>query len=106
MGDLTLAQRLPRPVLNYLIETFFPSGALFGDDYFKAVDKAKLAKNWGTSEMGCATYMISSVRENGRDKAVFSVEDMTNRGEPVGSWSLTVERTDCISRNQKKTSYE
>lgn len=95
-GWMNLLQKILRPVLNWVVETVFPTGAFFGNDYLRNLktDSAGLSDKWGSTEMACAMFVTSYVREMGAESATFEASDITASGVEVGSWRLTVEKID------------
>lgn len=90
---LTVAQKMLRPVLNYLVERFFPEGAFFGKDYLRTLQSSEeFTEKWGSVEMACAMFLVSRVRDMNATNAVFEANDITDEGTPVGSWRLTAEK--------------
>jgi hypothetical protein len=91
---MTLTQKALRPVLNWLVETVFPNGAFFGNDYLRNLqtDNSDLSEKWGSVEMACAMFVTSYVREMGAESATFEASNITKSGVEVGSWRLTVEK--------------
>lgn len=90
---LSLTQRALRPVLNFLVERFFPTGAFHGNHYLHSLSAdTQLAEKWGSAEMACAMFITSRLRKLGATEATFKASDVTDCGVPVGSWLITVEK--------------
>ena len=93
MSKLTIAQKALRPVLNFLVERYFPNGAFFGNDYMRDLDsRPDLVEKWGSFEMACAMAITSRLRRAGAVHATFTASEVEDRGVPVGSWRMTVEK--------------
>ena len=90
MTDLTLSQRTLRPVVNFLVERFFPQGAFFGYDL---ADRFKDADgHFGVVGSGAAMYLQRIMRRGGNDTMHIDMHEITDNGEPVGSYRLTLEK--------------
>ena len=90
---MRVMQKILRPVLNFLIERYFPRGAFFGNEYLTAFDgDMGLAEKWGSVEMACSMLITSRVRELGGTHATFEATDIEHSGVQVGTWRLTVDR--------------
>lgn len=86
-------QKILRPMINLAVETFFPEGAFYGENYLRDLrsDSADLTAKWGSVEMACMMFVTTSLREQGATKATFEATDVTHEGVPMGSWKVTVE---------------
>lgn len=92
---LTIAQKAIRPFLNFLVERFFPTGAFYGDRYLHSLSAdTQLAEKWGSTEMACAMFITSRLRKMGATEATLEASEVTDRGVPVGSWRVTVEKVE------------
>lgn len=90
---MTYTQRLMRPILNFLVERFFPNHAFFGNDYLTAFKShPDLAIKWGSTDMAVAMFLVSRLRKQGATKGTFEATEVTDNGTPVGSWRLTLEK--------------
>lgn len=92
---LTITQKILRPILNWTVETFYPDGAFYGGDYLKTLESDNgLIEKWGSVEMACAMLITSRLRKRGATSAKLEATDVTDCGEPVGSWMVTIEQVD------------
>lgn len=93
MMGMTIAQRALRPVMRYIVERFFPDGAFFGRRFLRGlITDADLVRTWSSTEMACAMFLVSRMREEGATEATFEASDVTDGGAPVGSWRMTVQK--------------
>ena len=92
---LTWKQKALRPIVNFVVERWFPAGAFFGCEYFTTLADGELAEKWGSSEMACAAFIMSVVRNANATEAIFTAEGVTHQGNPVGDWRLTIEKMPC-----------
>jgi hypothetical protein len=90
---LTLTQKALRPVLKFLTERYFPSGAFYGREYLKPFAEMD-AKGNGISGGSAAMYLQSVIRKAKLDGARFDMREVTYNGTPVGSWRLSLDRID------------
>lgn len=87
---MTLIQRILRPVLNYLVETFFPKDAFYGNDFLKAFERAEIDyAPTAISAAGC--LLISELSNSYSTECIVTVENISLHGKPVGSWRLIIE---------------
>ena len=90
---MTFTQKILCPVINFLVERFFPNGMFVGSYYwFEVSGNVEASEKWGTPQMASAMLVVSKVRETGATKAVFEAGDMSLDGEAIGDWRLTVEK--------------
>ena len=93
---MNFIQKLLRPVLNWTVETFFPTGAFYGDNYLRNLrtDVDGLSEKWNSVEMACMMFVTSSLHEQGATEAIFTATEVTSNGTPMGSWKITAERVE------------
>lgn len=90
--NLTLTQRLLRPVINWLVEGWFPKGCFYGNNYlddFKKFDQGKevIGKT-------AAMYLQSIMRKAEATTITYEMTEITDRDILVGSYKLTLEKID------------
>lgn len=89
---LTLMQRLLRPIINWLVETWFPNSCFYGNSYlqdFKDFDKGKdlIGKT-------AAMYLQSIMRKADATSISYEMTEITEHDVHIGSYKLTLERMD------------
>ncbi|AHD09983.1 hypothetical protein [Phaeobacter gallaeciensis] len=88
----TLMQRLLRPVINWLVEGWFPKGCFYGRNYlndFKVLDQGK-----DVVGKTAAMYLQSIMRKADATSIIYEMTEVTERNVPVGSYKLTLEKID------------
>lgn len=90
MSKMTTSQRLLRPVVNFLVERYFPKGAFFGKEYFTIFKKWDKEK--GSMGYSAALYLQSIVRENDAETMVTRLGDVIVNGENVGDWEISIRK--------------
>ena len=91
----TRIQKILRPVIRKLVEKFFPRGAFYGDEFLRGLKTdTNLIGKWGSVEMACALYIMTTLRKAGATTGTFEAHDVTDEGVPVGSWKVTVEKVE------------
>ncbi|AUR11225.1 hypothetical protein PhaeoP48_01228 [Phaeobacter inhibens] len=88
----TPTQRLLRPVINWLVEGWFPKGCFYGSSYlddFKAFDKGK-----DVVGKTAAMYLQSIMRKSDATSVIYEMTEVTERDVLVGSYKLTLEKVD------------
>lgn len=91
---LTWKQRALRPIINFFVERYFPKGAFYGNDYLNVFNDKGMVDKWGSSSIVSAMYLVGYLRDNKADSGTFKFTGMTNNGNHVGDWELTLERMD------------
>ena len=87
--DLTITQRALRPVVNFLVEWFFPNGAFYGKEYFDAFKKFD-----GDSIGQASTLWIThTMHRMNADTLDVEIKGLKIRGEPVGDFEITARLT-------------
>lgn len=87
---MTFMQRILRPVLNFMVERYFPKGAFYGHDFFRAFEEAEIDHApSATTAAGC--LLISAMSKDYQTEMIITVEGITLNGEPKGDWRLIVE---------------
>jgi hypothetical protein len=89
---LTLTQRALRPVLNFIVERYFPSGAFFGCSFLDAFDMHDRAK--GICGYSAAMYLQRIARKSNAASLSITMNEITDNGEPVGTWHLEISQID------------
>jgi len=89
---LTKAQRLARPVINFLVERYFPNGLFFYGSgplsAFDMVDGEKKTAIGGMAAMALARHAHNS----SATKLTVDAEAITVNDDDIGDWRITVER--------------
>lgn len=88
--ELTLTQRALRPVINRLVEGWFPNECFYGNsflDAFKELDRGE-----GVTGKTAAMYLQSIMREARADTITYEMIEVTERDVSVGSYKLTLEK--------------
>ena len=89
MSELTLPQRMMRPIINFLVERFYPAGCFYGDgDPMRTFD----GNSGGTIGRAAVMVLIRKVSDSGADKLGADFDGVTVNGEPIGDWRVTVQR--------------
>lgn len=89
---LTLMQHLLRPVINRLVEGWFPKGCFYGNNYldsFKTLDQGK-----DVTGQTAAMYLQSIMRKAQATSITYEMTEITDRDVLVGSYKLTLEKID------------
>jgi len=86
---LTWKQKALRPVINFLVETWFPNGMFYGHDYFDAFSCFDTDKQ--VTGYTAAMYLQSIMRDHGAESISVEMHEVTQQGVPVGSYKLTLE---------------
>lgn len=88
MTDMSVQQKIARPVINWLVETFFPNGAFYGRTYFDAFREVQ--KEDG-SPLGQASvvWLVHSMHRLNAAEVRVEIGDMSICGEPVGDFVIT-----------------
>lgn len=88
MTDLSIQQKIARPVINWLVETFFPNGAFYGRTYF---DAFREVQDDDGSALGQASvvWMVHNMHRLNAAHIRVEIEDMSISGEPVGDFVIT-----------------
>lgn len=91
---LTKAQRMARPVINFLVERYFPNGLFFYGkgplQAFDMVDREKKTAIGGMAALALARHAHSSQAT----KLTVDAEAITVNDLDLGDWRVTVERMD------------
>jgi hypothetical protein len=90
--DLSRKQRFLRPVINFLVERYFPTHTFFGNDYlnvFARISKDKTEEN--ISKMAGQCLIHQMIKEDAVGVTVI-VEDLMKNGRNLGSYSLVVRK--------------
>lgn len=83
---LSVTQKLLRPVINWLVETFFPSGAFYGHDFFD-IFKDLEKEGYGIAQASTA-FITHNMHRMNAEKVKFEIEGVTINGEPVGDFEI------------------
>lgn len=93
--DLAFKQRAARPVINFLVERYFPKRCFYGDDFLSAFDQ------YDDTSAGrmAAKYMmliIHDANQKGDDirSITWTFEDVTLNDTNIGSYTIGVQRID------------
>ena len=93
MTDLTLTQRILRIPINFLVERYFPDGFFFGNGFCSVFEEAAKGEEVvDSAPKAAAAFLLSYLSQRYSDEAKFEITDITLKGEPVGSWSITISR--------------
>jgi hypothetical protein len=89
---LTKAQRVARPIINFLVERYFPNGLFFYGKgplrTFDMVDREKKTVVGGMAALSLARHAHNS----GATQLMVDAECITVNDEDIGDWRITVER--------------
>lgn len=90
--QLTLMQRLLRPVINWLVEGWFPKACFYGNAYlddFKEFDQDKdlVGKT-------AAMFLQSIMRKANATSITYEMTEITDGNFLIGSYKLTLEKID------------
>ena len=88
VSELPVQQRMLRPIINFMVERWFPSGCFFGDDYFKtfkAIDDKKAVTGYAAALYLSQIAILSDAQEIDA-----TMHEVTHNGEPVGTWRVRV----------------
>lgn len=87
---LTLTQRALRPIINFLVETWFPTGAFYGNRYLSVFEE--IDEGHGVVGYAAAQYLQATLVAANMDKLKVDMYDCTYNGVPSGDYRLVVER--------------
>lgn len=88
-------QRALRPVVNFVVETFFPKHLFWGKeaDPFRAMERVvEKDKKGRSAAMIAAHVIVADVRDMGGSHGVFTLTGVSKSGVPLGDWRITVEK--------------
>lgn len=93
----TLTQRILRPVINFLVETFFPHQVFYGREYL-ALYRNVMSKGQPDEEVlmfeGASKVMIAAAHQTLKDfegdSLKVTIEDINYLGHDLGDWDVSV----------------
>jgi hypothetical protein len=95
--ELTTAQKVARPVINFLVERFFPNGAFFyGDGPLSHFDKLDSERKSPIGSMA-AMSLVRKAHEANASRMSVDIGGMTLNDTDLGDWRVTVERITPLS---------
>lgn len=101
MNKLTKAQRIARPVINFLVERYFPNGLFFyGSGPLLAFDKVDREKKTAIGSMA-ALALARHAHNSNATKFCIEAEGLTVNNQDLGDWRVTVERIAALTSNQE-----
>lgn len=93
MSELSMSQRLARPVVNFLVERFFPSGLFFyGKGPLSAFEKVDAERGEKAIGYTAALFLMRRCHEESADELSVEAVGVTINGENIGDWRVTVSR--------------
>jgi hypothetical protein len=85
---MTRTQKILRPIINFLVERFFPDNLFCGYD---------MLEKWRTSSPARAAYGETAVLSlavqchlAGADHMTVDITGASYKGEPIGDWRVTM----------------
>lgn len=87
---LTPMQWLLRPVLNFLVKQYFPSGAFFGHDYLRQFDRVGHPRIGPITAGSAFAYLSSYITDEYSTEGVLTQTGLTVNGKDVGDWVTIV----------------
>lgn len=89
---LTNAQKLARPIINFLVERYFPNSVFFyGTGALNTFDEMDSDRKAPIGSMAALSLARNAHRQNS-DRLSVDAEGITINEEYIGDWRITVER--------------
>ena len=92
MAKLTKAQRIARPIINFLVERYFPNSLFFyGAGALSAFDRMDSERKSAIGSMAALSLARHAHQQNASHLSV-EAEGITINDQDIGDWRVTVER--------------
>ncbi len=87
----TYTQKIARPVINFLVERYFPNGLFFfGDGPLKAFDR--IDKEGSFVGRSASIVLAKIAHDNNASSLTVEAECVSINSDDIGDWRITVER--------------
>ena len=92
MQKLTMMQKILRPIINHLVETYFPNGIFYGDsDALNEFEKFDV-EGGNTIGRAAAFMLVRKLIDEDNTSITVEIEGLTINGEMTGDWLVLVSK--------------
>lgn len=100
--NMNFMQRMLGPVINFLVERYFPTGSFYGNSGGLRIFERQDREDDCVLGRTAALMLINRVHESGSHRLDVNVTQHTSNGILTGDWQVTIRRVNMPKLPEKK----